>query len=323
MTENKSEDTPAKSRGASACIRLGYRLYAGNFKRIFRATWLLALAYAVVCSAALTLTTIELPRAAVELLGEMSRGQVNFNEYLLVVLAIAALAIVGGVAETLFYSSGMALLAGHENYGAIPQAKRLQLFSRPLAWRTVKAALVLLLFFVIISAVVGGAVYVCHSLASAATYTTIAVAGLLLLVLLLLALPVSFVAFKYVMRRETRFWPLLAADYPVALRHFGFIFVVMLVSALVVLAAMFVLAQPAHILATANFQSNIGTLMGDPAGMPPYIGALSAAIFLFAGVVMAYARMSILYTSYYMYGSIEAQEEERKKYKLKVTNYEF
>ena len=98
------------------------------------------------------------------------------------------------------------------------------------------------------------------------------------------------------------------------MKHLGFVFIVMLVSCIVIGLAELVLALPAYILAVANFQANMGILDGDSFGMPAYINYISAVVFFLAGLIQIYVRMSALFTTYYMYGSVENQEAERIRY---------
>ena len=98
------------------------------------------------------------------------------------------------------------------------------------------------------------------------------------------------------------------------MKHFGFILIVMLVSCIVIGVAEFVLALPAFIMSIANFKANMGVLVGDPLGMPAYIGYVAAVVFLVAGFIQVYLRMSALFNMYYMYGAIETMDAERQHY---------
>ena len=50
--EKDNENILLKSRSSRACIRDGYRFYFSHFKRIFKATWLIAIVFAVLSAAA-------------------------------------------------------------------------------------------------------------------------------------------------------------------------------------------------------------------------------------------------------------------------------
>ena len=43
--ENQKDNILMKVRSSRACIAEGYRLYTGNFRKIFRQTWLAAMVY--------------------------------------------------------------------------------------------------------------------------------------------------------------------------------------------------------------------------------------------------------------------------------------
>ena len=58
----------------------------------------------------------------------------------------------------------------------------------------------------------------------------------------------------------------------------------------------------------------MGVMYGDPYNMPSYIGWLSALVFLLIGFIQAYIMLSFLFPLYYMYGSIEAHEQEKNKF---------
>ena len=83
---------------------------------------------------------------------------------------------------------------------------------------------------------------------------------------------------------------------------------------LVVGAATLFAALPAQVLSLANLQAEVGVLNGDPLGMPGYMGWLTAVVFTIAGFFQAYIHLSMLFPTYYMYGSIETQEEERRNF---------
>jgi hypothetical protein len=71
---------------------------------------------------------------------------------------------------------------------------------------------------------------------------------------------------------------------------------------------------PAVILTIANQAATIGYINGDPLGMPSYIGWLAVVVFLLIGFLQAYVMLSFLFPIYYMYGSIDAHESERKEF---------
>ncbi len=75
---------------------------------------------------------------------------------------------------------------------------------------------------------------------------------------------------------------------------------------------------PAIILTVAAIQAHIGTLMGDPFGMPTYFDCLAAGTWLLAAFLQIYILMSLLFVGYYAYGSAETQKKEREQQKLNI-----
>ena len=55
--ENKNEESLIKTRSPRACVSYGFKLYMGQFKRIFLSTWWAQLAFAVVSGVAFEVLT--------------------------------------------------------------------------------------------------------------------------------------------------------------------------------------------------------------------------------------------------------------------------
>lgn len=62
--EKEENDILLKIRSSQACIRDGYRYYSANFRRIFRHTWLVALAFSVISTVASALPVLVSPSLA-------------------------------------------------------------------------------------------------------------------------------------------------------------------------------------------------------------------------------------------------------------------
>ena len=59
--EKDNENILLKSRSSRACIRDGYHFYFSNFKRIFKATWLIAIVFAILSAAASAMPVLVAP----------------------------------------------------------------------------------------------------------------------------------------------------------------------------------------------------------------------------------------------------------------------
>jgi len=291
--ENQKDDIVMKARSSRACISAGYRLYTGNFKRIFRYSWVAALVYAAVCSAGGTLMIL--------------RPQ-------LVLLTVGSIL----VAEALFASYGFAVLSQHQASGSIALTGRWFCIDTHILVRTLKCWLCVAAILMAAGAVVGAVGYAAMKLLS--PYTAMGCVSLVSLVAICLLLPLTYVAPRYVLCEDAGFWRQLRRGYPVAMRRWGFIFTVSFVVAIVQAALVLVTSLPASILTLANMSSAQSLMMGDTIGMPPHIGWLAAATFLLIGFIQAYVQLSALFPTYYMYGAIEANERERDEFRAKVTN---
>ncbi len=316
--ENQTQGILMKSRSASACIKEGYGLYTGKFRKTLAASWHFALLYAIVCSAICTIATTYIPKVMTQAMGASSLADAMPKGSIAIICTVCVLIIVGGVLEAATYSRGLSQLKSGFAPASSPRKWWKPALDKPMFVRTLIAALCCLLIGTVLAAVFFGITYLIIRFAAdgniSQVATTITVSAELA-VMALIMMPLSFITIKYIFRTDTRFWKLLSTDYPTALKHYGFMLIVMLVSCIVIVVAEYILALPAMLLATASYQANIGVLYGDPLGMPGYITYVSAVVFFMAGFLQAYIRMSALFTAYYMYGSIETQEEERKLYK--------
>ena len=308
--EKSTDDILMKSRSASAAVRAGFRLYVGNFKRIFRYSWVAALVFAVVTGWLQAFLTTEMPRLMVATAGSAAIDSMPPS-----VVSVGITLFVGAVlayAATLLLSSyAFALFRQHQATGAIPYPARLVSFDGHTLWRTTRCYLWLTLLGIFIY----GLEFIVTSVA--VTYlapmaATILHFGLVALLLLLL-LPLNFVVMKYVLTDGVAFWPTFGYGYAKGFKHFGYTLVVFLVVLLVALLVNTVISLPAVILMAANTQAQMGVINGDPLGMPDYMGVMTVVVFIIASFIQAYLMILVLCPFYYMYGSIEKQEEERQE----------
>ena len=288
--ENQKDDILMKPRSSRGCIGAGYRLYTGNFKRIFRYSWVAAIVYALVCSAGGTLMVLR-PQAALFTIG--------------IIL----------VAEALFASYGFAVLKQHQTTGAISLTSKWFNIDTPIFIRTLKCWLCVAAILLGAGALVGGISLGAVKLLS--PYTALGCIGLVSLVAAGLLLPLMYIVPRYILNSGVGFWSQFRAGYPVGMRRWGFLFTVGFVVTLVQTGLALITSLPASILTLANMSSTQSLMMGDASGMPSYIGWLAAATFLLIGFIQAYVQLSALFPTYYMYGSIDMQEQERNEFKVK------
>lgn len=101
------------------------------------------------------------------------------------------------------------------------------------------------------------------------------------------------------------------------MRHLGLVFVVVIVCLFIVSVLTLLTSLPATIMITANWQSQMGVMYGDPSGMPGYVRWLSIGAFLIAGFLKAYVWLTTICPLYLTSTSIALQEKERKEYNTK------
>lgn len=281
-----------KSRSARSVVAAAFRLFSGNFRRLFRASWLAALIYAIINSLL---------------------GTAFISELYGLVLPLI---VVGGLAELMFYSVGIDMLSVHASTRAMPlTSKKLPMKT---FWRTLKATLCVCA--IDLPLLVAWGLFYHYKLSYAiiepnSHLTTWVVFCVATIVVTLLQLPLLYAIMRYLMRGELKFWQSLLGGYKAGISHIGHIFVVVLINAIILVVAHYVITQPAVILGMANAQSQIGAAMGDPSGMPSYMPLLCMVTFLLAGFIQAYIRMTIVFSLYYMYGAIETAESEKRQFK--------
>jgi hypothetical protein len=101
-------------------------------------------------------------------------------------------------------------------------------------------------------------------------------------------------------------------------RYWGFIFITLLLAALCAAVCMFFVSIPMLIISMANTLSAIGVgYMGDPSGLPSYFSVLQYVVVALSSFICLYVYVFVIFVCYFMYGSIETREKERKEF-LKI-----
>ena len=203
--ETEKKEIEIKLRSSQACIREGYQLYTGNFRKIFRATWWLAIGFAILQAAASALPVLLSPTL------------------LLPALALGVVAVI----IWLFVAN----------------------------WRLKKR---------------------------------------------------QFIS------------PLRPLTFGSWMRHLGKVFIVTIVCITLVAILTLMTSLPTMILMAANWQSKIGMLNGDPAGMPSSVRWLSLGVFLVAGFIQAYVWLTSILPFYLMKGTMGIQDKEKEEFNKKT-----
>lgn len=287
--EKEKDDILLKVRSSRGCISAGYRLFTGHFKHIFRYSWMAALIYALFCSVSGALM-IMMPR--------------------LIPITAAVLIIV----ECLFASYGFSVLKQHQTFGSILRPAKWFSIDTHIFGRTIKCWLCMFVILLVAAAIIAGMSAIAVKYLAFSAYTAVGFFTLGSLIILCLLLPLAYITMRYILNDGIGFWKQFKIGYGGGMRRWGFIFIVVLVASIIEVLLMMLLSLPAIILSMANTQSVFGVAMGDPYTLPSYMPALAAGTFLIIGFLQAYVMMSVLFPIYYMYGSIDAQEQEKQDF---------
>ena len=285
--EKEKDDILLKVRSSRGCIGAGYRLYTGHFKHIFRYSWLAALIFALFCSVSGAFM-IMMPR----------------------LMPITATILL--IMECLFASYGYSVLKQHQTLGSILRPAKWFSIDTHIFVRTIKCWFWVLVIYILVAAIMVGIIYV--AIKYLQLYTAIGAISLGGLVILCLLLPLTYITMRYILNDGIGFWGQFKIGYGVGMRRWGFIFIVVLVACIVEVLLLMLLSLPATILSIANTQAMFGVAMGDPYALPSYMPALAAGTFLIIGFLQAYVMLSVLFPIYYMYGAIDAQEQEKQDF---------
>lgn len=291
-----------KSRSYGATIRAAYTSFLENYKLIFRRTWPFLCAFSLL--APIVVLTSFAQRA----------GQFNpsvWGAYLLASLLLEVVAF-------LFYGR-LTMFVNEQSY----------------KWNVVrylKAWLWQMLLIVVVSVVIGvvaGLVAVgvmpaeetaapaanpmaAQAAQQMAILKVFGVTFVLFMVLALLLLPYIPVFMKYFAEPLTHMRKLIFKQFSVYMHYWGYIFLTMLITFIALFVLLMVIALPMIIMAIALVSSNSGVANGDEAGLPAYFGWMAYGICALTFFVYTFVSIFSFFVVYYIYGSIEAREIERK-----------
>ena len=309
--ETRNEEQPLKIRSARAVIAAGFRLYMGNFRRIFRTTWLPALIGALVTALEYYLSIQSIPQ-----LGNVAQAPMGENvAYFLVQSFVSLLNL---IVTIVFLSYGFSMLSRHRAEGAIPYPARWLTPPDGRSLMRTTAAVIVWIVATCVAAIPPAAVIAIGL--GAKSMTTIGAGLIIALVMGAFLLPLVYPSMRYVTTRDTRLFDLLGSGYRQGLRYWGYIFAVLFVILLIITVILVITMLPAIVLLIANTKAQTGAIMGDPLSMPSYMGWMSFVVFTLSGFIQAYVLLAVLFPAYYMAGSIEQQEIQRNE-KTKNTLY--
>lgn len=319
--EKTHDLTLMKARSYRSILADGYHLYNENFRKLFKASWILAIVYALACGACGTLTAIKIPELTLALMQQLATMQGFFLEtaksYALSLLGIIGLLLLAFATLSMASATILNKLKEHKQSGTITTPPHWLTTSPAMMGRSLKGTFLTLLVLLIPLLLFIGLLALADVLSPQFTMrhltTTICAFGIVSIIVIFLSLPMMHVLMKYLMEAPCGYWKTLANNYGRGLSHWGSLFLVFFVSTLLVQIVALVVMLPASILSYANQQAHQGLLIGDPLGMPSYMPALTFATFALCSFIQFYVSQVTLVHNYYIYGSIETKEAERKQ----------
>lgn len=324
---DKQQDTDLlKARSYRRVLTVGFRTFTEHFRAFFKASWQMALLYAITCGALGTLTAIRIPELTTAIMQQVTAYQGVYIEPLLQysssILVLLLLLLLSVTTLSLGSATILAKLKEHKDTGCISTPPSWQTASPRLMGRTLKGVfatlLVALLPFLLVLALIVVIVKTQPDMLHGRLITALTTAFIMFVVTAALALPLMHVLMKYIMEPPCSFWKTLRKHYSSGMRHWGMLFLVFFVSTLTVQLVQLVVMLPAHILNIASQTAYLGLLKGDPLGMPSYINTLTFVTFTLCCFIAFYVSQVMLVHNYYAYGAIEAKEQERKELEINI-----
>jgi len=318
--ENQDKMRIMKPRSARMVLAKGFRLYAENFRRLFKASWLTALIYALCCGALGTVAAINLPEMTTTVMQLTALGESLTDEvarmYMTTMGSILLLLILTIVTYGMAVGTILNKLKEHKETNAITIPSSWLRPDFALVGRSIKGALLTLLVMLIPAVLLGlllvGLERLMPGMAQNHSTTIMGAVLVLAAIITVIELPLTYVWMKYIIEPATRFWKILRPAYGRGLRHWAQIFTVLFISLLLVGILISIFMMPANILYIANEQAHAGLLIGDELGMPSYITPLTFATFTLSNLMGFYVGQFTTLHIYYLYGNIEFRSQEEK-----------
>lgn len=307
MVMEKNNDLSAlRPRSSQAAISAGYRLFVSNFKHLFRASWLLAVIYALTMG----VFACHFFQNVLPLLYQ-SNGLTGNSTTLVIGGALLLLFILIAAA---FASVGFHAMSVHKDTGAIPRPARWYgLFHAGIAMRTIVSALWIVATVTVATAVLVGVSYGMKQMTGVSTLTdsvtSMTVLAVVTILILTAALPLAYSVVSGIVFKKKFGWRTPVEDYGKGIRHLGKLFLIALVVVIVTLLLTFVGQMPGHVLTIAHLLAQAGHAQGDPLGMPDNIGLITFGVFTLTGFIQAYIHLSTIFPFYYAVGGEEQNQQ--------------
>lgn len=308
--ENSFYDAPVKGHSIAGIIKHGFRLMFHNKHILIKHSLLTSVLFAVIFML-LTITC--------------SLAMSHPSGLLYAIVAAGILFILGGLVETGFYANHVEMLSLHLHQGSM-QMPRLRFvhFNKKAYWRTFKGILFVVILTLIPCVLFAAFAYwrdlfnigfdgtLPHIATRFSDHPISSFLGVLVWgILQLLLVPLYFILMQYMLEPGISLWKCITGNLRIATEKYGKIFSVILIDSLILLCISIIILLPNAIIWIAKVEYMRGCLISDPVDFPGYIDWLQPLLALICGWCLLVSRLVILYTGYYLYGSIEHSRQEQ------------
>ena len=289
-----------KIRSKESCIKVAFELLISNIATILRRSWLPALSFAIVSSVCLYFLIYTGLDAIIPIVPPMPIAKMAIT-IITFLCSLAAFSWYGGTI--------LSLITAKQRKNCIGRVARIN---------TALFAIGLLI------AIFLGAVFMLMLTLSPAppnitpAETTeltsqfslaLLVTAVIYIVIVMASIPLFYSTVKYAVDDKITILSAFTHQYIAGLKHWGFLFMLAFVSAIIEIIAMAVCYLPDFILTTSIFSNQTGLLIGDENTLPTLFPVIFIGINILVQFLIVYALTWAAFVFYYAYGSIEAQKK--------------
>ena len=286
---NLKQASISKSRSYTACLSEAHKMLFDNIKLIFSKTWIYSAVLALLTAAYTSLC--------------IHAGLYGDSVAVYVWIGVSCIATL--CAEVAYLAKIISLING-----------------RSMKWNVVRCARIMfcyLCFCAFLTLIYTAATYLTifakQPVMLAELQPMFLIFGASLLVIALLLLPYVYIFMKYLMEPECKLRRIIFKSYGTGMRYWGLTFIAMLLAVLCTAVCATLVSLPALIVMAANAFSVFGVnFLGDPTGLPSYFGTIQFVVFALSAFICLYINIFTIFVCYFLYGSIETREREKKKF---------
>lgn len=278
-----------KSRSYISCLSEAHRMLFDNIRQIFSRTWIYILVLSILSALYFSLYIHAMLYGASTAL----------------TIALCIIGVVTLCSQVTYYARVMFLVNG-----------------LPMRWNIIRCAKVTVCYIcfccllaLIYGAITYGIVLSKGTVTLSEMLPVFYIFGGTSFVIMLFMLPFVYLAVKYLMEPDCRLRQILFKSYVTGLRHWGFIFIAMLLATLCTAICAALVSIPTLIVMAANALSVFGVnYLGDPTGLPSYFPVIQFTVITLFSFICLYINIFAIFVCYFLYGSIETKEKEKKEY---------